>query len=113
MTAERMKRGVLAMTRSRQRALLFALSVVFSIPHVISAAQTQYDSGDPTADEQLVLEMINRARANPAAEGQRLGIDINEGLPGGETATQQPPIAMNKILLGTARAHSKDMYTRN
>jgi hypothetical protein len=36
--------------------------------------------GDPTAGEQLVLEMINRARANPDAEGTRLSIDIHEGL---------------------------------
>lgn len=74
--------------------------------------QTQYDSGDPTADEQRVLELINRARANPTAEGTRLGIDINEGLPAGDTAVPRPPLAMNKILLGTARAHSDDMYTR-
>jgi hypothetical protein len=74
--------------------------------------QTQYDSGDPTPAEQQVLEIINRARANPTAEGQRLHIDINEGLSAGQTATPHPPLAMNKILLGTARAHSQDMYAR-
>ncbi len=73
-------------------------------------AQSQYDSGDPTPAEQHVLEVINRARANPTAEGQRLGIDINEGL--STNAVPRPPLAMNKILLGTARAHSQDMYTR-
>ena len=78
----------------------------------LHAAQQQYDSGDPTANEQYVLEIINRARANPAAEGTRLGIDINAGLPAGQTATAKPPLAMNKILLGTARTHSADMYTR-
>ena len=31
-----------------------------------------YNHGDPTAEEQLMLEFINRARANPAAEGVRL-----------------------------------------
>ena len=31
-------------------------------------------------EEQLVIELINRARANPAAEAARLGIDLNEGL---------------------------------
>jgi uncharacterized protein YkwD len=74
-----------------------------------------YDSGDPTNEEQLVLEMINRARSDPVAEGRRLGIDIKEGL----TAEQQtlvgprPPLAMSKILLGTARSHSRDMHDRN
>jgi len=75
------------------------------------AVQTEYDSGDPSADEQVVLELINRARANPAAEGARLGININEGLAGGVLTAPRPPLAMSKILLGTARAHSIDMYT--
>jgi hypothetical protein len=76
---------------------------------------TQYDSGDPTADEQYVLEMINRARANPTAEGTRLGIDITEGLAVGASAyvMVRPPLAMNKTLLAIARAHSMDMYTNN
>ncbi|SRR5579859_542243 len=76
----------------------------------------QYVHGDPTDDEQLVLEMVNRARANPFAEGTRLGIDIREGF---STVTEQnfvqimPPLAFNSILIGTARAHSQDMWTRN
>lgn len=100
------------MIRSRRVALVLFLSAAFSVPHLTRAAQQQYDSGDPSADEQYALELINRARANPTAEGQRLGININEGLPSGQSATPQPPVAMNKILLGTARAHSQDMYTR-
>ena len=35
-------------------------------------AQTLYDFGNPTADEQLYIELINRARDNPTAEGIRL-----------------------------------------
>jgi hypothetical protein len=35
-------------------------------------AATPYSHGDPTAEEQLLLEMVNRARANPPAEGARL-----------------------------------------
>jgi hypothetical protein len=78
----------------------------------------QYDSGDPTADEQFVLEVINRARANPFAEGARLqplGLpngDITEGLVAPDNHVGvRPPLAMNKALLGTARAHNQDMYT--
>ncbi len=75
--------------------------------------QALWDSGDPTAPEQFVLEMINGARADPAAEGQRIGIDINEGLPSGHAAVPRPPLAMNRTLLGVARAHSADMHARN
>src|SRR3569623_241520 len=84
-------------------------------PDGVASRATQWDAGDPTAEEQNVLEVINRARANPTAEGTRLGIDIKEGL----TATQmsqvgpRPPLAMNKILLGTARVHSQDMWQNN
>jgi uncharacterized protein YkwD len=76
-----------------------------------SAAQ-MWDSGDPTNDEQAVLEMINRARANPTAEGQRLGIDITEGLQNPSWVRPRPPLAMNRRLLASARGHSQDMYTR-
>ena len=77
-------------------------------------AGTLYDSGDPSPAEQAVLELINRARANPLAEGTRLGIDIKEGLSAQEASNVgvRPPLAMNKILLGAARAHSQDMWTR-
>jgi uncharacterized protein YkwD len=72
----------------------------------------QYDAGDPTPEEQLVLEMTNRARADPVAEGKRLGIDITEGLTPEQQALvgPRPPLAMNKHLLAAARAHSADMY---
>ena len=33
-----------------------------------------------TALEQMLLELINRARLDPAAEAARFGIDLNEGL---------------------------------
>jgi hypothetical protein len=80
-----------------------------------------YNSGNPTAEEQLVLEYINRARANPVAEGQRLGIDITEGLQdnpqnscyGPEYVGVRPPLAMNPDLLAVAEAHSEDMYNQN
>ncbi len=80
-----------------------------------------YDDGNPTPQEQLVLEYINRARANPVAEGQRLGIDITEGLQddpqngcyGPEYVGVRPPLAMNPDLLSVAEAHSEDMYNQN
>jgi uncharacterized protein YkwD len=85
-----------------------------------AASAQAYDSGNPTADEQYVLEVINRARANPWAEGRRLGPqglpngDITEGLvaPNNQIGVR-PPLAMNKILHGTASAHNSDMYVNN
>jgi len=91
--------------------------IAFSFPSGLFAgtvrASVLYDSGDPTPAEQLVLEYINRARANPVAEGQRLGIDIHEGLSEPGLVGPRSPLAMNKILLGIARAHSRDMYNLN
>src|SRR5208282_3563166 len=79
----------------------------------IARALTLYNSGNPTPDEQLVLEYINRARANPIAEGQRLGIDIHEGLSDPSLVGPRPPLAMNPILLNIATAHTQDMYNQN
>ncbi|MGO9644197.1 MAG: hypothetical protein ACLPY5_05565 [Candidatus Bathyarchaeia archaeon] len=79
----------------------------------ITRALTLYNSGNPTPDEQLVLEYINRGRANPIAEGQRLGIDIHEGLSDPSLVGPRPPLAMNPILLDIATAHTQDMYNQN
>lgn len=89
---------------------------------LLGVALQQWDAGDPTPDEQLVLELINRARANPTAEGTRLagfspiglpGGDIKEGLANPGLVGPRPPLAMNKNLLATARAHSQDMHDRD
>lgn len=60
-----------------------------------------------------MLQYINRARSNPFAEGQRLGIDIREGLQNPSYVGPRPPLAMNRLLLGIAEAHSSDMYNGN
>ena len=90
--------------------LLRALPVALLIS--ASAWGQVYDHGDPTDDEQWGLELINRARRNPVAEGTRLGIDITEGL-GGDPVPPVPPLAFHPILLGIARAHNADMYVRS
>ena len=107
------------MRLKRKRA--FAFVVVVLVASLLSlgavtptaTALVRYDSGNPTPDEQLVLEYINRARANPIAEGQRLGIDIHEGLQDPSLVGPRPPLAMNKLLLSIAEAHSEDMYNGN
>ena len=67
-----------------------------------------------TAIEQMILELINRARLDPAAEAARDGIDLNEGLPAGTISTaSKQPLAMNDTLLTIARAHDQDMLAHN
>ena len=59
-----------------------------------------------TTYEQYMLELINRARANPAAEAARLGIDLNEGVTGSPIATTaKQPLAMNTRLVAAIRDH--------
>jgi uncharacterized protein YkwD len=69
---------------------------------------------DLSPQEQLLLEEINRARANPAGEASADGISLNEGLPAGTiTADPKQPLAPNAALLQASRAHSADMLARN
>jgi len=103
--------------KERRAGIFACVTLLVLLASSGTAWSQQYDSGDPTADEQYVLEVINRARANPTAEGARLepqGLpngDITEGLVAPDNVVGvRPPLAMNKILLGTARAHNQDMY---
>lgn len=53
-----------------------------------------------------MLQMINEARANPAAEAASLGIDLNEGLsPGTISPAAKQPLAFNLQLVSAARSH--------
>ena len=69
-----------------------------------------------TANDQLLLELINRARANPLAEVARysgLG-DLNAGLPAGTiSSAAKPPLAPNQALLTAATDHALDMLSRD
>ena len=63
-----------------------------------------------TAFEQLTLELINRARLDPAAEAARLGIDLNKDLaPGTITAASRAPLTGNSLLVDAALGHSQWM----
>jgi uncharacterized protein YkwD len=87
---------------------------------------TLYSIGQPTDEEQLYLEYLNRMRANPSAEGQRLattsdpnvtsayssfGVDLNLMQAEFSTNPAVPPVAMNAQLTAAARWHSGDMFT--
>ena len=59
-----------------------------------------------TAYEQYMLELINRGRANPAAEAARFGIALNEGVSGTAiTTAAKQPLAMNGFLTSAIRDH--------
>lgn len=63
-----------------------------------------------TAYEQLLLELINRARLDPAGEAARLGISLNAGLAAGTISpAAKAALAPNNDLVTAARAHSQFM----
>jgi uncharacterized protein YkwD len=60
----------------------------------------------PTAVEQLMLEELNDARANPAAYGASIGLDLSGVAP-------SQPLAWDTRLIQAAVGHSQDMNDRN
>jgi uncharacterized protein YkwD len=67
-------------------------------------------SFEPTAQEVLVVELINRARFDPTAEANRYGISLNQGITGTQiTPNQKQPVALNILLTDAARTHSQWM----
>lgn len=87
-----------------------------------------YSIGSPTNEEQYYLELINRARANPPAEGIRLATTTDSNVLAAYAAfgvnlvlmqTQftlippAPPLSMNGTLMDAARAHSQNMLQNN
>jgi uncharacterized protein YkwD len=108
---------------------LLILTGAFFITIGATAQPTQIHShGDPTPEEQLMLEMINRARANPTEEGIRL-MDTDDArvqaasshFKINATATKaafagypaRAPLAFHTDLIAAARAHSQDMDANN
>jgi serralysin len=64
----------------------------------------------PSNYEQYLVELVNRARANPAAEAANDHIDLNEGLAAGTiTTAAKQPLAINPYLTSSARGHSQWM----
>ena len=91
------------------------------------AASVTYSIGQPTGEEQYYLELLNRARANPTAEGTRLAsttdpdvlnsykyYSVNLTMMQSEfkAMSVQPPLAMNASLMQAARAHASDMFNK-
>ena len=75
----------------------------------------------PSNQDQLMLELINKARTNPQAEADRLlAGNLNEGLPdpdvpGSTTISTDPkqPLAWNEDLIAAAEGHTQAMFDDN
>src|SRR3954451_20928868 len=78
-------------------------------PRLLFAAVT------PTDYEQYMIELINRARANPSAEAARLGVVLTEGLRNGEVITTDPkqPLAVQMNLTDAARSQAAWLIANN
>ena len=91
-----------------------------------SLAVTQYSIGSPTNEEQQYVELINRARLNPAAEGARLatltepsvlaaitqyGVNLTLMQAEFNAISSAQPLALNSALTTAARGHSDWMLT--
>jgi hypothetical protein len=94
--------------------------------HPQGPGDTLNSIGQPTDEEQLYLEYINRSRADPPAEGARLAnttdpdvlsaydffsVDLALMESQFNAISPVPPVAMNVQLMAAARLHSGDMFT--
>ena len=67
-----------------------------------------------SAAEQYLLELMNRARLDPAGEAARMGIDLNANLAAGTIkATAKQVLAPNALLEQAATAHSSWMIAND
>ncbi|NEQ73911.1 MAG: hemolysin [Okeania sp. SIO2C9] len=68
----------------------------------------------PSAQDQYMLELINRGRQDPAAEADHYNIDLNEGLAQDTISTDaKQPLAFNLNLNTAANEHSQWMLDNN
>ncbi|MBL8818304.1 MAG: hypothetical protein JNL58_19915 [Planctomyces sp.] len=97
-------------TRNRRSKATTNAAVQFDLleDRALLAAVTMTDN------EQLLLELINRARANPTAEAALHGVGLNDGLAAGTiTTTPKQPLAPHQSLTDAAQKHSQDMIDRD
>ena len=86
--------------------------------------EVQYSIGDPSDDEQLYLELLNYARANPSGEAQFLAniqdpdiqgayhffnVDLSQFIADTSQYPVAPPLAFEPRLIQAARSHSQWM----
>ncbi len=95
-----------------------------AVPDASAAPTHLYSHGNPTNEEQYLLELTNRARANPSSEGRLMvnstdehilsaikafHVDTSKVISDFDSYSPKPPLAFNAELFTAARAHSQDM----
>src|ERR1700674_608151 len=77
------------------RRVFLALTLLIVATASQAGAQTQYSIGNPTNEQQYMVELINRARANGGAEATRLQGFANPGEPPFSGGLQEGPPSIN------------------
>jgi phage baseplate assembly protein gpV len=65
-------------------------------------AEGELGAVEPSAEEQFGIWTLNKARHDPPAYGAKIGVDLSSVAP-------QPPLAVSRLLTGSARFHAKEM----
>jgi hypothetical protein len=78
------------------------VSAVLAIASPSAAWAEPLGAVEPNADEQAGIYELNRARNDPAAYGDSIGVDLSG-------VTARPPLAVNQNLTGAARFHAAEM----
>ena len=86
-----------------------------TVPAQALEARTMLSAPTMTAQEQLLLEFVNRSRADPGAEAARHGISLNKDVPAANTIQNTPkqPLAPHQSLITAAGWHSDDILNRD
>lgn len=97
----------------------------FSAARASLAASSPYSIGEPTDEEQLYVEFINRARANPQEEVKRYAgttdtdilrayfvfkVDLALLTSQFASIAPSPPVSINAQLTAAARVHTQDLF---
>lgn len=85
----------------RRLALTSASAALVLVAASAAEAVDPVGAAQPTAEEQLVIYTLNRARNDPARYGQQIGVDLSG-------VAARPPLAVNRNLVGSARYHTLD-----
>lgn len=88
----------------------------------LSKPATEFSHGAPTAKEQELLELVQRARSDPQAEGkliveredvqgamQQFNVDKQQVLAAFAVIKPAPPLTFDAHLMASAKVHSEDM----
>jgi len=104
----------------------FSILPLLALGALSASAASFYPQPAPSNEEQYLLELINAARANPAAQGQMLaaitdseisryysyyGVDRNQLITDFAGYSVKPPLAFDPNLMASARQQSLDQAT--